>query len=376
MKIENVRILDVNGVVNAGNIGIREDRFIEVNEADGETIDGEGLLMVPGAIDTHLHGCHKDDFSDGSIEALETMLRFELSVGVTSIFPTSMTIEENKLLNVMKIAGEYQNDPESDLATFQGVNMEGPFINPKKKGAQDATYIKHCDVEFFHKCQTEANGNIKVVDIAPEMENGMGFVDEIHKECCISIAHTQADYKTAKEAYERGANRATHLYNAMPPFSHRAPGVIGAAYDNKEVYVELICDGIHSHPSVVRATFDMFGKERVVLISDSMRATGLGEGLSSLGGQEVNVVGRKAMLVSDGAIAGSVTHLMDCVRVAVKEMDIPLGDAFSSATIVPARSMGIDKDYGSIEAGKIADFLLLDDELNLKAVYKHGRKVL
>ena len=375
MKIKNVRIFNGDGEFVKGDIGVVDGRFVSFDKADGEVLDGSNAMLVPGLIDIHLHGCHKDDFSDGTKEALETMLKYEISVGVTSICPTSMTIEESLLEKAMKVAGDYVNDDNSDMATMQGVNMEGPFINPAKKGAQDATYIQHCDVEVFRKLQKAAKGKIKIVDIAPEMENGLGFVDEVHNECVISIAHTNADYDTACEAYEKGASHLTHIYNAMPPFSHRAPGPIGAALDNDHVHIEMICDGIHIHPSVVRATFEIFGGDRVIMISDSMRATGLGEGISSLGGQEVLVVGHKATLTSDGAIAGSVTNLMECVRVAVKEMDIPLEVALRSATYNPAREIGIDEDYGTIEEGKYADFILLNDNLDLLDVYKRGRKV-
>jgi len=375
MKIKNVRILSVDGEIKHGEIGVCKGRFVPFEEGEGEVLDGENAMLVPGLIDMHLHGCHKEDFSDGTKEALKTMLKYEISVGVTSICPTSMTIVEDELENVMQVAGEWDNDDASDLATMQGVNMEGPFINPNKKGAQDATYIKRCDVGFFRKLQTAAKGKIKLVDIAPEMEGGLEFIDAIHKECMISVAHTECDYDTGMKAYERGASHLTHTYNAMPAFSHRAPGVIGAALDNKDVHIELICDGIHIHPSVVRATFKLFGSDRIIMISDSMRATGIGEGISSLGGQEVEVIGRKATIVKDGAIAGSVTNLMDCVRVAVKEMGIPLAKALRCATLNPAREIGIDKDYGTIEEGKYADFLLLNDELNLQAVYKRGRKI-
>jgi len=375
MRIENVRILNADGVIRVGKIGVRDGRFVDVAEADGEVLDAEGAILTPGLIDIHLHGCNKDDFSDGTKEALETILRYEISEGVTSICPTSMTIEPSLLAKVMRVAGEYENDDDSDLATLQGVNMEGPFLNPAKKGAQDAAYIRMCDINYFNELQALAKGKIKLVDIAPEMENGLEFIDEVHQHCVVSIAHTQIDYEGACKAYKRGASHLTHIYNAMPAFSHREPGPIGAALDNAHVRVELICDGIHIHPSVVRATFEMFGKDRVIMISDSMRATGLGEGISSLGGQEVEVVGRKAMLTCDGAIAGSVTNLMECVRVAVKEMGIPLETALRSATFNPAREIGIDKDYGTIEVGKYADFLLLNDDLDLLAVYKHGREV-
>ena len=214
---------------------------------------------------------------------------------------------------------------------------------------------------------------IKLVHIAPENEGAMEFIEEMKDDVVISIAHTVADYDTAAKALELGASHVTHLYNAMPPFSHRAPGVIGAARDDEKCHVELICDGVHIHPSVVRATFAMFGRDRVILISDSMRATGLTDGQYTLGGQDVFVKGPLATL-ADGTIAGSATNLMGCLKVAVQKMGIPLEDAVGCATANPAKEIGIYDRCGSISEGKDADFVLLDADLNVKAVYVNGKK--
>ena len=211
---------------------------------------------------------------------------------------------------------------------------------------------------------------VKLCDMAPELPGAMETIEELSGEVRISLAHTEADYDTACEAFRRGARQATHLFNAMPPFSHRAPGVIGAAFDSENVAVELIADGVHIHPSVVRAVFTLFSG-RVILISDSMMATGLADGEYSLGGQAVTVRGNLATL-HDGTIAGSATNLMDCVRSAVR-MGIPLGEAVRSASTNPARALGIENDYGSLEAGRLANVVLLDEELNIHAVLLRGR---
>ena len=213
-------------------------------------------------------------------------------------------------------------------------------------------------------------GRYHAEDLAPELPGSMETIDELAGEVRISIAHTTADYDTACEAFKHGARQVTHLYNAMPPFSHRAPGVIGAAFDNDNVAVELIADGVHVHPSVVRATFRLF-ENRVILISDSMMATGLDDGEYSLGGQAVTVRGNLATL-HDGTIAGSATNLMDCVRSAVK-MGVPLGQAIHSASTNPARAIGVEHDYGSLEPGKLANVLLLDEELNIHTILLRGR---
>lgn len=191
-------------------------------------------------------------------------------------------------------------------------------------------------------------------------------------EVTISLAHTNADYDAAKAAFDNGASHVVHLFNAMPPFTHRAPGVVGAAADSSHAMVELICDGVHIHPAMVRSAFKLFGPERIILISDSMRAAGMPDGQYSLGGLDVEVKGNQAVLSSDGALAGSVTNLMDCLRVVVKDMAIPLEDAVACATINPAKALKIDDLYGSITDGKVADLVLLDEDLGLKQVILGG----
>lgn len=224
---------------------------------------------------------------------------------------------------------------------------------------------------MYERLQKASNGLFKLVDIAPETEGAMEFIRQVKDEAVISIAHTVADYETAVKAIEHGVSHVTHLYNAMPGYSHRAPGVIGAACDHG-LHVELICDGIHIHPSAVRTTFKMFGDDKIILISDSMMATGMEDGTYQLGGQDVKVVGNLATLAEGGAIAGSATNLMDCLRTAVKTMGIPLNSAVKCATENPARSIGIYDSYGSISEGKYANVVLLDKDLEIKAVIKKG----
>ena len=220
--------------------------------------------------------------------------------------------------------------------------------------------------------QEAAGGLVKLIDLAPEIEGAMEFIDQVKDEVHVSIAHTTADYDTATEAIHRGVDHITHLYNAMPPFGHRTPGVIGAARDS-ECFVELICDGVHIHPSCVRATFEMFTDKRIVLISDSMMATGMDDGQYELGGQPVTVVGNLATLTEGGAIAGSATNLMDCMRTAVKKMNIPLESAVRCATLNPAKSIGIDDKYGSLEEGKYANAVVLDKDLNIVSIIQKGQ---
>lgn len=258
-------------------------------------------------------------------------------------------------------------------ADFVGINMEGPFISPVKKGAQDERNIISCDEKIAQGFLDASDNLVKFMGIAPEeSENTVSFIKDMKDKVNISLAHTNASYEKAKEAFDAGANHAVHLFNAMPAFTHREPGVVGAVSDSAHVMAEIICDGVHIHPSMVRAAFKMMGAERMILISDSMRATGMPDGQYTLGGLDVKVRGNRATLVSDGALAGSVTNLADCMRTAVRQMGIPLETAIACATKNPAISLGIYEERGSISAGKKADIILLDENLNLKTVIKSG----
>ena len=374
MIIKNANVFTEEHRFVKGDAAVADGRFADPSdwkEENGKVLDAEGLYMIPGLVDIHFHGCMGADMCDGTKEALDVITKYEASIGVTSVCPATMTIAKEELRKVMKNAGDYEYNGGSHLV---GINMEGPFISRAKKGAQAAENILHCDYDFFRELQSAAKGLIKLVDLAPEEPGAMEFIEKAKDETVISIAHTAADYDTAKEAIERGASHATHLYNAMPPFTHRNPGVIGAVRDSDKCHAELICDGVHIHPSVIRATFAMFGAERMILISDSMRATGLEDGEYTLGGQPVTVKGNLATL-HDGTIAGSATNLMDCVRFVVREAGISLEDAVMCAAENPAKEIGIFEEAGSITVGKRADFVLLDKDLNIVSVYIDGREI-
>ena len=382
MIIRNVKVYTESKTFEDGAIMIRNGVFDQVltgpdsaGADDSEILDGEGCYAIPGLIDLHFHGCMGDDFCDGSKEAIARIAKYEASIGVTAIAPATMTLPADELEEILKVAAEYKKEA-SEGADLIGINMEGPFISPAKKGAQDERNIVPCDTDMCHRFLDASEGLVKFVGIAPEQsEKSLDFIQQMKGKVNISLAHTNADYDTAKAAFDAGANHAVHLYNAMPAFTHRAPGVVGAVSDSEHVMAEIICDGVHIHPSAVRATFKMMGADRMILIIDSMRATGMPDGRYTLGGLDVDVVGNRATLVSDGALAGSATNLMDCMRTAVKKMGIPLETAVACATMNPAKSLGVYDQYGSIKAGKKADVVLLDKELNLKMVIKDGKKI-
>ena len=349
-----------------------DGRLLSSSSADGKTYDASGCYVIPGLTDLHFHGCMGKDFSDADPEGLEIMAKYELSQGVTQICPAGMTLLEEQLTKVCQVAAAHRdaNKPGAELC---GINLEGPFLSTAKKGAQKADWIHAPDVDMFRRLMAASKGLVKLVSIAPEEPGAMEFIEAVEGEVTVSIAHTTADYDTAMEAFRLGARQVTHLFNAMPPFSHRAPGVVGAALDTPICNVELICDGVHIHPSVVRATFKMFGPKRVILVSDTMRAAGMPDGDYTLGGQPVKVKGKYATL-ADGTLAGSVTNLMNCMRTAVS-FGIPLEDAVWAAAVNSARAIGIFSRMGSLEPGKRANVVVLDQNLELKDVFFRGELV-
>lgn len=392
MIIKNVKVYTEEQKFVPGEIVVRGDRIAEVHaegekgltgtesleneEAEDAVVDGEGAYAIPGLIDLHFHGCVGADVCDGTPEALKKIAQYEASIGVTAIAPATMTLPVEELEQILQNAAAYKKTqkPGQFEADLLGLNMEGPFISPVKKGAQDEKNIVPCNVEIAKRFLKASEGLVKFIGIAPEESSeAVAFIKEMKDFVDISLAHTNADYDTAMAAFAAGANHAVHLYNAMPAFTHRAPGVIGAVADSKHVMAEMICDNVHIHPAVVRATFAMMGANRMILISDSMRATGMPDGTYTLGGLDVSVNGNRATLVDGGALAGSVTNLMDCMRTVVKVMEIPLETAVACATANPARCLGVYDTYGSISEGKKADIVLLDEDLTLKMVIKDGQ---
>lgn len=343
--------------------------------ANETVLDAGGDYLIPGLVDIHFHGCAGVDFSDGTPTALLTIGTYEAACGITSICPASMTLAEDTLAAVCENAYNYrENCDRQPLARLCGIHLEGPFISMEKKGAQNPAYIKAPDIALFRRLQDAAHGLVRLITIAPEVPDAEKFIEALSSEVHISLGHTCSDYDTAYRAFSLGADHVTHFFNAMPGFTHRAPGVFGAAFDCRHVMPELICDGIHIDPSAVRVTFQLFGAERMILVSDSMMATGMEDGDYSLGGLPVKVTGNLATL-ADGTIAGSATNLMDCMRTAVS-MGIPLETAVRCATYNPAKAIGVDDVCGSIEAGKYGDCVLLSKEdLSTRKVILRGELV-
>ena len=404
-------------VFEPGELVIEDGIIKEVRTCEYEALvqKEQERYLIPGLVDVHFHGAAGYDFCDGTKEALQAIAAYENEHGITTICPATMSLPVTELEQILTVSAEWKKEQawensavcenggreeERILAqSLRGIHLEGPFIAKEKKGAQKEDYIIPFDKDVLIGLQDKSDGLIKLVTIAPEIEGAMEGVKDLKEEFWFSIGHTMADYETACKAFEAGADHVTHLYNAMRTGTHREPSVPEAAADTGNVCVELICDGVHVHPSVVRNAFRIYGDDRIVLISDSMRATGMeasavSDGMAkgnetdavsddmakgnetekdifTLGGQRVTINGKLATL-EDGTIAGSVSNLYDCMKKAIT-MGIPKESAIKAATINPARSIGVDGEVGSIEVYKRADILIVDEDLRLETVIIGGK---
>ena len=358
--------------IRAADVKIDGEKISKIGNFSSEDgLDLTGLVVMPGLIDMHIHGCGGADTGDATPEALETMSQTLVKNGVTSFCPASMTLSFEELTKIFanidamkdKVGGAY----------IHGANMEGPYMAMSKKGAQNPLYVRNPDKEEFKKLYEGCNGAIRVVDIAPECDGGDEFIKEIQPICPVSIAHTDAGYDEAVHAIELGVRHITHLFNAQSGLHHRKPGVVGAAFDvgrANGVRAELICDGFHIHPATLRIAFREMGEDGTVIISDSMKAAGCPDGDYDLGGQPVYVRDGKALL-ADGTIAASTSNVYKELKNVIS-FGIPEKQAVKSATINPAKAIRVDDKTGSIEEGKLADILVVDKDYNIKLVIVKG----
>ena len=374
MFYKNARIYTPDFTFVTGAFEVKDGRFGAVlpENVPADAVDLQGATVIPGLIDVHNHGNSGADFSDGDYEGLKTMARYLLKNGITSFAPASMTLPYDVLAKAFATGRKLADEAPADCARLMGIHMEGPYFSEKKKGAQNAAYLKNPDFEGFRELYEGCGGLVRIVDVAPELPGAAEFVEQAKNLCTVSVAHTDSDYDHAVTAFAAGATHLTHLYNAMPAIHHRKPGVIPAAVENKNVRAELICDGLHAHPACVRLAFTMFG-DRIVLISDALRCCGMPDGQYELGGQQVFLSGGVARL-ADGTIAGSATNLYDCMRNAIA-FGIPEKTAVRAATWNPACAIGTGDRIGSIETGKIADFLVCSPDYAEKRVFLGGREI-
>lgn len=387
---KNKRIIIINGtiitpfhLVSGKAIIIEKGRIREIVNKEElstatltgvEVIEAKDKFIVPGYIDIHIHGGGGSDVMDGDYESINKIAIAHSHFGTTSFLPTTMTMSKDKIIRSLRSICEAVKKGTAG-AEILGIHMEGPYINPEKKGAQKEEDIKKISIEEFLEFNQASGNLIRLVTIAPEMPGAIDLIKYLYKQGIIaSVGHSNATYVQTRAGIQAGLSHVTHTFNAMRGLHHREPGVIGAALTSPELTVEVIADGIHIHPIVLKILTKIKDGEKIVLITDSMRATGLNEGTYDLAGQEVIVTKGQARL-KDGTLAGSVLTMDKAVKNMVTKVGIPLPKAIQMASFNPAKSIGIDDKKGSLEPGKDADIVIINKNLETELTIVAGKIV-
>ena len=366
MIIKNARIYR-NGAFVTGDISFGAK--IESFEPAAEGFDAAGMYLVPGFVDVHTHGALGFDGTDVEEKDIPAMAAHYALHGVTSFCFTTMTASRETLKEAMKRVRGYER--KGAQAKIAGVHLEGPFLSYKKRGAQAAFNLQQPNIEMFRELNELSGGKVRLITVAPEIDGALDFIREASKVCTVSLGHSTADYEQAMAGFEAGASHVTHLFNGMEALHHRKPGLVGAAL-SAGANVELICDGLHIHPAVIMGMHRMFG-DKLIIISDSLRCAGLSDGHYDLAGQEIVVTEGRATLL-DGTIAGSSSNLHEELKNVVS-YGMSLESAIKAMTETPARAIGEFESIGSLDIGKAADMVLLDEALEIKAVIIDGEVV-
>jgi N-acetylglucosamine-6-phosphate deacetylase len=355
-------------------IGRMEDGLPEGTEGFGR-IDAQGGWLIPGFVDVHVHGGAGHDFMDADPAGLDSITRFHANHGTTSILATSLTASRDELTEVLRRIAEYRSRPMAH-AQVVGVHFEGPFINPKWKGAQNPDYILPPQKEWLAEWVREFPGLIKIQTLAPESEGALEYIDQLARNGIVpSCGHTDATYDEVIAAADRGLRHAVHTFNAMKPLHHREPGTVGAVLTDDRIMAEVISDGHHVHAGAIKLIARAKGPDKVILVTDAMAAAGMPDGDDyELGGLPVVMKCGVARLKESGNLAGSTLTMISAFRHMVRAVGVSVSDASKMASGNPARQIGIDRETGSLQAGKRADVLLLDADLELKQVWIGGKR--
>lgn len=376
--IKNVKVCKENGLIDAsvvteGNL-IKEiipsNKIIPKQYSEEPIFDGNGQLLIPGMIDVHIHGAKNYDMMDGSTESIQAVSMACAETGCTSFLVTSVSSSLEDLIQMIrqtkKVIGKEKG------AKIAGIHLEGPYLNIEKKGMQNPAHLRHPDLKEMKKIFDEADGLIKMVTIAPELPGGIELIDFLKKRgVVVAIAHSNATYEEAQNAFEKGASHITHCFNAMPTIHHRAPGLVAAALENDSISVQAIVDGVHLHPGIVRLIHKIKGPDKMVLTTDALQAMGVGDGEYIFGGHQVTVTEGVARL-QDGTLASSTVTMNKSLRLS-NEFGINLQDTIQMATSTPAAILGM-KNLGRIEKGYTADLVLLDEKFEVLNTWINGKK--
>jgi len=344
-----------------GKVLLFDEKIIEIVETvpdkDCSIIDAKGKYTSPGFIDLHIHGAGGADVMDATPEALETISSILSQTGTTSFLATTMTMSTQNIDNALQNIQDHAHKVSG--AEILGIHLEGPFINPEKHGAQDVLYVQQGNMSLIEDYMDQ----IKMITLAPEVEGNEHFVKQLtqyYPEVILSLGHSDADYEQSKESFRWGISHVTHLFNAMTPYHHRAPGIVGATFDSN-VTCDIIPDLIHTHPSMLELSYRM-KEDKLILITDAMRAGCMKSGVYDLGGQEVTVSEGKASL-ADGTLAGSVLKMNDALHNMTQHTSMTLTDAVNAVTKIPAEKLGVKK--GSFKIGYDADIVIFDEDFSI-----------
>jgi N-acetylglucosamine-6-phosphate deacetylase len=379
--ISNVVVYSEKDTYKSGYIKIINGKIAEVGPASQYKPDNctkvielsPDYQVIPGAIDIHIHGAANADAMDATFDALVSISEKLPREGTTSFLATTMTQSLKAIEAALLNAGMYIDNQAPDHAEIVGIHLEGPFISKAKKGAQPEEYIIDPHISLFKKWQEIAKNQIKLVTLAPEQPNGLELTTHLKETGVVaSIGHSNATYDQVGDAIKAGANHVTHLYNGMRGLHHREPGVVGAAYLRDELFVEVIADGIHSHPEMVKLAFNQITSDRMILITDSLRAKWLEKGIYDLGGQPVNVTETTATL-SDGTLAGSILKMNEAIKNIRFYSDCSMKDIIKMTAENPAKQLNIFDRKGSIQVGKDADLVILNEQLDVEMTFCRGK---
>lgn len=374
--LKNVKVYIKNVGIVKTNIGIENGRIAYIgNDEIIEPIFETDGIVVPGFIDEHIHGAGGADAMDGTVEALQTISEFLAREGTTGFLATTMTQSPENITNALKAVKKVREKGEYKGAEVLGVHLEGPFISPKHVGAQPLEYVATPDAELFDKYNEASGNSIKIVTLAPEVEGGLGLVKHLSNIGVVaSVGHTGGKYADVVNAVAAGATNVTHTYNAQTGLHHREAGVVGAAMLLDELNCEMICDTIHVSVPAIKLVIKNKPHDKYTLITDAMRAKGMPDGKSELGGQEVFVNNGEARL-ADGTLAGSVLKMNVAVKNLVEKAGVPLTDAIDFATYNPAKNIGVLNERGTIEVGKRADLTVLNSDFEVLYTLVNGKIV-
>lgn len=366
------------GIVTT-NIGI-EDGVIKYI-GDDESIITEALpvdndqVVLAGFIDQHIHGAGGSDAMDGTEQALSTIANAVASEGTTSFLATTMTQSKENINKAMKAVKDYMDGNKPNGARILGIHLEGPFISTKHIGAQPLEYVASPSISTFDEYNLNSGGNIKIVSLAPEVEGASELIEHLAKNNVVASAgHTDAGYQDMVKAIDSGLKNVTHTFNAQKPVHHREIGTAGSAMLLDSLNCEAICDTIHLSVPAIKLLVKNKPHDKFTLVTDSMRAKHLSDGISELGGQKVIVKNGEARL-ENGALAGSILKMNDAIKNLVLKCDVKFTDAIDFATVNPAKNLGVFDKMGSIEVGKTADFTVLDGEFNVKLTVRDGNVI-